>query len=63
LANKVIEMLVACVNVSFSTDRYQTVKMVNIDVDEYAEQTSQNFLALADKRLRKWDIWKKWTEL
>lgn len=50
-------MLVACVNVSFCANRYQTVKMVDIYVDKYAEKTSQNFLALVDKRLRKRDIW------
>ena len=26
-------------------------------MDKYAEKTSQNFLALVDKRLRKRDIW------
>lgn len=52
LGDKVIEMLVAGVDVSLSPHLAHAVKVVDVDVDEHPEQTRQNLLSHLHEGLR-----------
>lgn len=54
LSDKVIEMLVAGVDVSLSPHLAHAVKVVDVDVDKHPEQTRQNLLSHLHKGLREW---------
>lgn len=52
LSHKVIEMLVASIDVSLSSHLAHTVKVVDVDVDKHPEQTRQNLLSHLHEGLR-----------
>lgn len=52
LCHKVIEMLVAGIDVSLGTHLAHTVKVVDVDVDKHPEQTRQNLLSHLHEGLR-----------
>lgn len=52
LGDKVIEMLVAGVDVSLGPHLAHAVKVVDVDVDEHPEQTRQNLLSHLHEGLR-----------
>lgn len=56
LCDKVVEMLVAGVNVGLGAYAHDSVEVVNIHVDKHTIQTSQDLLALRLKSLREGDI-------
>jgi len=59
LSNKIVKMLVTCVNMGFCSNGYQPIKVMDVNMDEYPKQSGQNLLALAMKRLGEWNIWTK----
>lgn len=52
LSNKVIEMLVAGIDVSLGPHLAHAVKVVDVDVDKHPEQTRQNLLSHLHEGLR-----------
>lgn len=54
LSDKVIEMLVAGVDVSLGPHLAHAVKVVDVDVDKHPEQTRQNLLSHLHEGLREW---------
>lgn len=52
LSDKVIEMLVAGIDVSLSPHLAHTVKVVDVDMDKHPEQTRQNLLSHLHEGLR-----------
>lgn len=57
LSDKVIEMLVAGVDVSLGPHLAHAVKVVDVDVDKHPEQTRQNLLSHLHEGLRKGSTW------
>ena len=56
LADKIVEMLVASIDVGFSTDGHKSIKVMDINVDKHPEQSRQYLLALTVKCLGKRNI-------
>lgn len=52
LSDKVIEMLVAGVDMSLGAHLSDAVKVVDVDVDKHPEQTRQNLLSHLHEGLR-----------
>lgn len=52
LSHKIIEMLVAGIDVSLGPHLAHAVKVVDVDVDEHPEQTRQNLLSHLHEGLR-----------
>ena len=59
LSNKVVKMLVTCVNMGFCSYCYQPIKVMDVNMYKYSKQSCQNLLALAMKRLWEWNILRK----
>lgn len=57
LSDKVIEMLVAGIDMSLGPHLAHTVKVVNVDVDKHPEQTRQNLLSHLHEGLREGSTW------
>lgn len=57
LSNKVIEMLVAGIDMSLCPHLANTVKVVDVDVDKHPEQTRQNLLSHLHEGLREGSTW------
>jgi len=56
LRDKVVEMLVAGVDVGLGPDAHDSVEVVDVDVDKHAVQSGQDLLALGLERLGEGDV-------
>ena len=56
LRNKVVEMLVAGVDVRLGPDAHDSVEVVDVDVDKHAVQSGQDLLTLGLERLGEGDV-------
>lgn len=64
LSDKVIEMLVARIDMSLGPHLAHAIKVVDVDVDKHPEQTRQNLLSHLHEGLREGSTWEsnRWRE-
>ena len=59
LGDKVVEVLVAGVDVGLSPHLAHAVEVVDVDVNEHSEQTRQNLLSHLHEGLREWSTFEQ----
>ena len=59
LSNEIVEMLVAGVDMGLGPHLAHAIKVVDVDMNKYSEQTGQNLLSHLHEGLREWSTFEQ----